>query len=74
MGIGTRGRSYRWGESMGAKLPDGVVISEDVSLEELREFLAADQLTVHADPEFKEALRKKLWDMLQSQAGRDRHE
>jgi len=58
---------------MGARLPDGVV-SEDVSLEELREFLEADQRRVHADPEFKEALRKKLWEMLQTQARRDRVE
>ena len=74
MGIGTRGRSYRWGEPMAAKLPDGVVMTEDVSLEELREFLEADQRTVYADPEFKETLRKKLWEMLQTQARRDRSE
>ena len=36
------------------------------SLEELQEFLEADQLGVRADPEFKERLRRKLWDLVRS--------
>lgn len=32
--------------------------------DELREFLAADMMDVPADPEFKEALRQKLWRLI----------
>lgn len=39
----------------------------DITMEELREFLEADELDVRADPEFKERLRKKLWAMLREQ-------
>ena len=38
----------------------------EYSPEELREFLAADQAEVHADPRFKERLRLRLWDLLKS--------
>ena len=38
----------------------------DFSIEELREFLSADFFEVHADPTFKQGLRDKLWQMLQS--------
>jgi hypothetical protein len=37
----------------------------DCSLDELREFLEADLVDVHADPEFKQSLRRKLWDLVQ---------
>lgn len=36
----------------------------DFSMEELREFLEGDLVEVRADPEFKERLRQKLWQML----------
>ena len=38
----------------------------DFSLDELRDFLAADPFEPKADPEFKERLREKLWDLVQS--------
>lgn len=40
------------------------------TIEELREFLAADSAEDLADPEFKERLREKLWEMVQRRAGR----
>ena len=36
---------------------------------ELREFLAADHLESHADPGFKERLRKRLWDFIRERYG-----
>ncbi len=38
----------------------------DFSMDELREFLETDPLEVRADPGFKERLREKLWDLIQS--------
>ena len=38
----------------------------EISLEELREFLEADLVDVHADPEFKHSLRQRLWDLVQA--------
>ena len=38
----------------------------DCSLEELREFIEADLVDVHADPEFKQSLRQRLWEMVQA--------
>ena len=37
----------------------------DCSLGELREFLEADLVDVHVDLEFKQSLRRKLWDLVQ---------
>jgi hypothetical protein len=39
---------------------------EDIPLDELREFLSADLFEVPADPMFKEGLREKLWEAIQS--------
>ena len=36
----------------------------EFTMEELREFLEADLLDARADPEFKERLRRRLWQML----------
>jgi hypothetical protein len=36
----------------------------DFTVDELREFLEADRLTVRADPAFKERLRRTLWDIV----------
>lgn len=44
-------------------MEDGVM---EFSLEELREFLEGDLLDVRADPEFKERLRRKLWELVQA--------
>ncbi len=44
----------------------------DATLDELREFLEGDALDVGADPKFKEALRKKLWDLVQLKLSRSR--
>jgi hypothetical protein len=38
-------------------------------MDELREFLEADRVEVHADPGFKERLRRSLWDLVQTRAG-----
>jgi len=40
----------------------------DFSIDELREFLEADLVDVKVDPEFKERLRKQLWNIVQEQA------
>ena len=37
----------------------------DCSLDELREFLEADLVDVQTDLEFKQSLRRKLWDLVQ---------
>ena len=48
------------------------MVSEDIltdfSIDELREFLEADLVDVKVDPEFKERLRKQLWDLVQERA------
>lgn len=38
--------------------------------EELREFLEGDRLDVRADPEFKERLRRTLWEMVRARQRR----
>ena len=43
----------------------------DYTPEELLEFLEADFVDVDADPSFKERLRRRLWDLLQSRQRRD---
>lgn len=43
--------------------------SGEVTNDELREFLEADDLDVQADPFFKESLRRKLWDLVRNQYG-----
>ena len=43
-------------------------ILTDFSIDELREFLEADLVDVKVDPEFKERLRKQLWDLVQDHA------
>ena len=48
----------------------------DFPMEELREFLSADLFDVPADPAFKEGLREKLWELVQSGSfgyGKSRH-
>jgi hypothetical protein len=40
-------------------------ILSDFSIDELREFLEADLVDVKIDPEFKERLRKQLWELVQ---------
>lgn len=55
---------------MGSKRNEEVMDESmmDFTMEELREFLEADLLDVHADPKFKERLRRKLWQMVQDRA------
>jgi hypothetical protein len=43
-------------------------ILTDFSIDELREFLEADLVDVKVAPEFKERLRKQLWDIVQDSA------
>lgn len=40
----------------------------DFSVDELREFLEADLIDVPVDPEFKERLRRRLWELVESRA------
>jgi hypothetical protein len=42
----------------------------DFTLDELREFLEADLHPVPADPEFKERLRRRLWELVRARQGR----
>jgi hypothetical protein len=42
----------------------------EFTLEELREFLEGDRLDVRADPEFKERLRRRLWDIVRARTQR----
>ena len=60
---------------MGVKRDEGVMndSSSEFTIDELREFLDADHRGSGADPEFKEKLRKKLWDLVQARA-RERSE
>ena len=38
----------------------------ECTLEELREFIEADLVSVHADLEFKHSLRERLWELVQA--------
>ena len=64
-----RGSARR--EDRGARVSEGRdpgVVDEgvlDCSLDELREFLEADLVDVPVDLEFKQSLRRKLWDLVQ---------
>ena len=49
-------------------------ILSDFSIDELREFLEADLVDVKVDPEFKERLRKQLWELVQNRARGPREE
>jgi hypothetical protein len=49
-----------------AAMDDGLM---DFTMDELREFLEADLVDVRADPEFKERLRRQLWDLLLARSG-----
>lgn len=52
--------------------PDAFEMMDDVltdfSVDELREFLEADLIDVPVDPEFKERLRRQLWELVESRA------
>lgn len=43
--------------------------AEPATRAEIQEFLAADYLETHADPEFKERLRKDLWTLVSNRYG-----
>lgn len=53
------------------EVAEGVEVADAAAFtnEELREFLEADLAGELADPEFKERLRQKLWEMLQRRTG-----
>jgi hypothetical protein len=38
----------------------------EFTMDELKEFLEGDSLDVGADPEFKERLRRRLWEMMRT--------
>ena len=47
---------------------DDEMAMDSFTMDELREFLEADLVGVRADPEFKEKLRRRLWEMVQARA------
>ncbi|MFQ5515765.1 MAG: hypothetical protein ACE5FG_15255 [Myxococcota bacterium] len=64
-----RSASNRAGGTRGAGASGGAVVDEgalECSLEELREFIEADLVNVHADLEFKHSLRERLWNLVQA--------
>lgn len=44
-------------------------LPNDISADELRDFLEADHLDVDADPLFRERLRRKLWSIVRDRFG-----
>jgi len=53
--------------------PDAAFSDEEiagVTEAELREFLDADHLEVPADPDFKERLRRRLWELVLARVGK----
>lgn len=65
--MATRAKDSARGKMMGSEprtheTMDGI----EYSPEELREFLSADLVEVHADPQFKDQLRQRLWKLLKS--------
>ncbi len=67
-----RDRETRGGQTHGSAGSRDEVMDEtanEFTLDELREFLEADFVDVHADPAFKEQLRSKLWKLIQMQRG-----
>ena len=54
------------GKDQEAAVEDGL---GDFTMDELREFLEADLVEVRADPEFKERVRRRLWEMVQARSG-----
>jgi len=72
MGLKRRRRRRSEQQNAGAGRDREALKMEDVltdfSIDELREFLEADLLDVDVDPEFKERLRRQLWDLVQEKA------
>lgn len=70
---GTHGEMARGGgmSEMSVKREDAAMDDSlmNFTMDELREFLEADLIDVRADPEFKERLRRKLWDMVLARSG-----
>jgi hypothetical protein len=46
----------------------------EFTVEELREFLEGDSRDVRADPEFKERLRRMLWEMVRARGPQRGHD
>ena len=44
-------------------------LPDDISADELRDFLDADDVEVDADPLFRERLRRKLWTIVRDRFG-----
>lgn len=66
MGTGVKDDTLMRGSMGDEATMDESIEGLDFSPDELREFLAGDLVEVHADPQFKERLRAKLWDVLKS--------
>ena len=65
---GGEGRK-RWNQERANQVFNG--LPNDISADELRDFLEADQLEVDADPLFRERLRRKLWAIVRDRFGGD---
>jgi len=59
------------GDRSGRETNEGAM---EFTVEELREFLEGDVLDVPADPEFKERLRRMLWDMVRARRPQPRYD
>ncbi len=70
---GSHGKGRRAGQNAGDAPFSGAAgeatldeFLQGSSLDELREFLEADYVPVDADPEFKERLRRELWELVRT--------
>ncbi len=64
-----RAGDERGGAMSGTGSEDDEMAMDGFTMDELREFLEADLVEVRADPEFKEKLRRRLWEMIQARTG-----
>lgn len=65
MGGGRFDRRHPGGGALAAKSENPSIDgAAEVTIEELEEFLEADRVEVHANPQFKERLREKLWEIV----------
>ncbi len=67
-------KQRRQGRRHAAETERDQAMTDDVmtefTVEELREFLQGDLLDVPVDPEFKERLKRRLWELVKEQARR----
>jgi hypothetical protein len=66
VGSGRSGPCYPGGIALSGKPGEDPMseASQEVTLQELEEFLEADRVEMRANPQFKERLREKLWEIV----------